>query len=45
MMDWATMGSHGFLAGLIVWLMQGLRKHGVRFDIHIWKNGKPKEPE
>jgi hypothetical protein len=41
-MDWATMGGHGVIAGLIVWLMRALNRHGVKFDVHIWRNGKDK---
>lgn len=43
MTDWQTWTGHGILATLILWLMQGLRRHGVKFSIHIWKNGKDKE--
>jgi hypothetical protein len=44
-MDWPTMGGHGLITGLIIWLIQALKRHGVKFDFRIWRNGKPKSED
>ena len=43
MSDVATMVGHGVLGMLSVWTIVTLHRHGIKFDIRIWRNGKHKE--
>jgi hypothetical protein len=38
--DWTTMGGHGVIIGMLVWIGRALQKSGVHMSFHIWKNGK-----
>lgn len=45
-MDWATMGGHGVIAGLVAWLIRALSNHGIDVSFRIWtKNGKDRPPQ
>lgn len=45
MSDLATMGGHVVLGLLSVWTMITLHRHGIKFEVRIWKNGKNKKEE
>lgn len=31
---------HGIIDVLLIYLVLVLYKHGIKFDVHIWRNGK-----
>ena len=44
-MDSGSMVGHSLILAALAWIGRALHQSGIRFDFHIWKNGKKKQDE
>ena len=40
---WTTLIEHSALGGGLLYIILALKRHGIGFDIHIWRNGNGKD--